>query len=102
MTTALEQPAVRGYLAELRRLLGDAPDRDLVVDGVSRHIEDALADGPVDAAQVRAVLDELGDPAASSGLPLVPPSDSALRYRGGLLCSARNCQAFFLKLVKLF
>jgi hypothetical protein len=89
MMTA-QPPAVRAYLDELRRLLAHAPDRDLVVDGVARHIEDALADGPADDARVRAVLDELGDPAliAAEADP-APPAPVApapfLERRGGAI-----------------
>ncbi|MBW4040803.1 MAG: hypothetical protein HIU86_01565 [Acidobacteria bacterium] len=83
-----QPPAVRAYLDDLRRLLDGSPDRDLVVDGVRRHIDDALAAGPADPAQVRAVLDELGDPAAIAAESVPAPVQPAapppfLERRGG-------------------
>ena len=86
MTAALEDPAVRSYLAMLNRLLEGSPERALVVDGVAQHITDALADGPVDGRRVRAVLDELGDPAAiaaEAGGPAVQPVPRFLDRRSG-------------------
>ena len=88
--TATRLPAVRAYLDELRGLLAGSPDRELVVDGVTRHIEDALADGPADATRVRSVLDELGDPAviAAEAAPAPPqPAVPApfLERRGGAI-----------------
>jgi len=63
MMTATDHPAVGAYLTELNRLLEGAPDRELIVDGVARHVEDALGSAPADQERVRAVLEELGDPA---------------------------------------
>jgi hypothetical protein len=85
MTTA-QPPAVRAYLDELRYLLAEAPDRDLVVDGVSRHIEDALAGG-VDDASVQAVLAELGDPAliAAETAPAPRGRPPFLERRAGMV-----------------
>lgn len=90
MTAALEDPAVRTYLAELNRLLDGVPERTLVVDGVAQHIADALADGPADAQRVRAVLDELGDPAtiaAEAGGTAAPPARRFLDRRSGAVCT---------------
>lgn len=89
--TPVEQPAVRAYLDELRRLLAGAPDGDLVVDGVERHIEDALAGAPADPGRTAAVLAELGDPAAIAAevgpvsAPAAPiaPAVPFLERRGG-------------------
>lgn len=64
MMAATDHPAVQAYLEELNRLLDGAPDRALIVDGVAQHVQDALGDVPADRARVRAVLEELGDPAA--------------------------------------
>lgn len=64
MMAATDHPAVRAYLSELSRLLEGAPDRELIVDGVAQHVEDALGDAPADDERVQAVLEELGDPAA--------------------------------------
>lgn len=65
MMTALEDPAVRAYLADLRHALADRSpeERELVIDGVRQHIADATADG-AGPADVQRVLDGLGDPAA--------------------------------------
>lgn len=90
MTAALDDPAVRTYLATLNRLLDGVPERPLVVDGVTQHITDALADGPADPARVRAVLDELGDPAtiaaeAGSAAPAPRPARFTDRRSGAVL-----------------
>lgn len=91
MSTTQRRPDVQGYLDELRRLLGAAPEADLVVEGVARHIEDALADGPVDDARVQAVLDELGDPATIAAEATPAPASAAApapfleRWSGAIL-----------------
>jgi hypothetical protein len=77
--TTTQPPAVRAYLDELRGLLSGSPDRDLVVDGVARHIEDALADGRADPVRVQAVLDELGDPAVIAAEAAPAPAQPAAR-----------------------
>lgn len=63
MNETLDLPAVRAYLSELRRLLADSPDRDVIVDGVALHIQDAAADSPNDRDLAQSILDDLGDPA---------------------------------------
>ena len=88
--TTIQPAAVRAYLDDLRNLLTGSPDRDLVVDGVARHIQDALADGAADPARVQAVLDELGDPAViaaeAAPAPVQPaPRPPFLERRGGAI-----------------
>lgn len=88
MTDVLDDPAVVAYLAALSRHLSDAPDRELVLDGVRQHIRDALAEGPVDRIRVAGVLDELGDPAAiaSEATGSEPRREAPfLQQRGGAI-----------------
>jgi uncharacterized membrane protein len=88
MTDVLDDPAVVAYLSALSRHLGEAPDRELVLDGVRQHIRDALAEGPADRPRVAAVLDELGDPAsiASEAAGVEPRRESPfLQRRGGAI-----------------
>lgn len=79
-------PEVREYLAELRRALATGPlgERELVVDGVRQHIDDALASG----VPVQQVLEDLGDPlviaaAAGGPAPAASPVPGFLERRSG-------------------
>jgi hypothetical protein len=86
MTTALDDPAARAYLRTLNRLLEGTPDRNLVVDGIAQHIQDSLAGEPADPARVRAVLEDLGDPAAiaAEAATSTPPARAPfLQQRSG-------------------
>lgn len=84
--SAVNDPAVRAYLAELNRLLGGTPDRALIVDGVAQHVEDALGGAPAAPERVQAVLEELGDPAviaAEAGAGAAPLRPPFLERRSG-------------------
>lgn len=90
MNETLDQPAVRAYLDELRRLLRDSPDRDTIVDGIALHIQDAAAESPDDRDLAQSILDDLGDPAAiaaeSTHRPLETQTAAPfLRRRSGAL-----------------
>lgn len=88
MSSTLQHPLVRAYLDELRRLLAGSPDRDLVVDGIALHIEEAVVDAPEDRDRIRAVLDELGDPstiAADARTPAPTAPAPFLQRRAGAL-----------------
>ena len=83
MSTVLDDPAVRAYLDELRAGLADSPERELVLEGVMRHIEDSVGDRQADPATVQRVLDELGDPAVI--VAEVAPGTGVPADRVGLL-----------------
>lgn len=86
MMAAIDYPAVHAYLAELNRLLDGTPDRELIVDGVAQHVEDALGSAPADHARVQAVLEELGDPAtiaAEAGSGTAAEQPPFLQRRSG-------------------
>jgi len=67
-TSTASDPLVRAYLQQLERALSALPqdERAVIVDEVTEHIVESLEtrDAPYDPAQVRAVLDALGDPVA--------------------------------------
>ncbi|MBN9141446.1 MAG: hypothetical protein J0H23_11530 [Micrococcales bacterium] len=57
-----QDPMIAAYLDSLARELTGTENRDEVLQSVREHIDEALASAPepVDAATVRAILDELG------------------------------------------
>jgi uncharacterized membrane protein len=60
------QPVIDRYLQELKRALHDLPSsrRQEIVDEIRGHIDEALAASPGEEseAQVRTILDQVGDP----------------------------------------
>lgn len=79
--TNLTTPTVRGYLADLNRVLRDVPHgrREEVTRDIRAHIDSALVDtGDQSPAMVASILDQLGPPeeiaaAARAELPMVEP-----------------------------
>lgn len=96
-TSTASDPLVRAYLQQLERALSALPpdERAVIVDEVTEHIVESLEsrDAPYDPAQVRAVLDALGDPVAIAAEAGASQPSSAIgqqppfleRRAGGLL-----------------